>query len=92
MRLWSSWPRHWTTSAAARSASAWLLYDYIQRRLLEANIQQSDAPLAEGLGLLSTLSEAWAGIRKAQDEPVAESPWSQPVAEEAGRGLQGWSL
>ena len=50
-----------------------LLYDYIQRRLLEANLQQSDAPLAEVLGLLSTLSEAWAGVRKAQDAPVAES-------------------
>jgi flagellar protein FliS len=69
-----------------------LLYDYIQRRLLEANIQQSDSPLAEVLGLLSTLSEAWAGIRKTQDAPVAESPWSQPVAQEAGRSLEGWSL
>jgi flagellin-specific chaperone FliS len=60
--------------------------------LLEANMQQSDAPLAEVLGLLSTLSEAWAGIRKPQDQPVVESPWSQPVAQEAGRGVQGWSL
>jgi len=64
----------------------------VMRRLLEANMQQSDAPLAEVLGLLSTLSEAWAGIRKAQDAPLPESPWSQPVAQEAGRGLQGWSL
>ena len=69
-----------------------LLYDYILRRLLEANMQQTDAPLAEVLGLLSTLSEAWAGVRKPQDAPVAESPWSQPVAQEAGRGLEGWSL
>jgi flagellar protein FliS len=69
-----------------------LLYDYMQRRLLEANIQQNDVPLAEVLGLLSTLSEAWAGIRKPQDAPLAESPWSQPVAQETGRGLEGWSL
>ena len=34
-----------------------LLYDYMQRRLLEANMQQSDEPLADVLGLLSTLSE-----------------------------------
>jgi flagellar protein FliS len=69
-----------------------LLYDYMQRRLLEANIQQNDAPLAEVLGLLSTLSEAWAGIRKPQDATLAESPWSQPVTQEAGRSLEGWSL
>ena len=60
-----------------------LLYDYMQRRLLEANMQQSDPPLADVLGLLSTLSEAWSGIRKAElkPQPVAESAWSQPVAE-----------
>lgn len=37
------------------------LYSYMQRRLLDANIQQADAPLAEVLGLLSTLAEAWSG-------------------------------
>jgi len=71
-----------------------LLYDYMQRRLLEANMKQSDAPLADVLGLLSTLSEAWAGIRKPEEkeeakrvlesprsQPVTESPWSQPAAE-----------
>ena len=66
-----------------------LLYDYMQRRLLEANMQQSDAPLADVLGLLSTLAEAWAGIRspeqkpeqKPEQQPVAESAWSQPAAE-----------
>ncbi|HEY4361720.1 MAG TPA: flagellar export chaperone FliS [Bryobacteraceae bacterium] len=36
------------------------LYTYMQRRLLEANAQQSDAPLAEVESLLATLSEAWA--------------------------------
>ncbi len=69
-----------------------LLYDYMQRRLLEANMQQSDAPLADVLGLLSTLSEAWAGIRKTDEAPVQETPWSQPVAQEAGCGMQAWSL
>jgi flagellar protein FliS len=63
-----------------------LLYDYMQRRLLEANMQQSDAPLAEVLGLLSTLSEAWAGIRNTEvkPKPVAEIQSSQPAAENPG--------
>ena len=65
-----------------------LLYDYMQRRLLEANMQQSDAPLADVLGLLSTLSEAWAGIQnpeaKPEEKPAAtESSWSQPVVAES---------
>ena len=57
-----------------------LLYDYMQRRLLEANMQQSDAPLAEVLGLLSTLSEAWADVARPAEKPVPESPWSQPAS------------
>ncbi len=60
-----------------------LLYDYMQRRLLEANMQQSDAALADVLGLLTTLSEAWAGVRKPEEKPVAESPKSQPATESA---------
>ncbi len=39
------------------------LYDYMERRLIEANLQQSDAPLAEVRGLMATLAEAWEGIR-----------------------------
>ena len=35
------------------------LYDYMQRRLTQANIEQSDSPLAEVQSLISTLSEAW---------------------------------
>ncbi|MBZ5596285.1 MAG: flagellar export chaperone FliS [Acidobacteriia bacterium] len=35
------------------------LYDYMQRRLLAANFEQSDAPLAEVMGLLETMTEAW---------------------------------
>jgi flagellar secretion chaperone FliS len=69
-----------------------LLYDYMQRRLLEANMQQSDAPLVEVLGLLSTLSEAWAGVGKPAEKPALESSWSQPVAQEAGYSLQAWSF
>jgi flagellar secretion chaperone FliS len=69
-----------------------LLYDYMQQRLLEANMHQSDEPLADVLGLLSTLSEAWAGVQKTEAKPVVESPWSQPAQEEVGSCLQGWQL
>jgi flagellar protein FliS len=58
-----------------------LLYDYMQRRLLQANMQQSDAPLEDVLGLLTTLSEAWAGVGKLEPKPAAESPRSQPAPE-----------
>lgn len=45
------------------SANLAALYDYMQRRLLEANHEQSDAPLAEVERLLGTLSEAWEGVQ-----------------------------
>jgi len=35
------------------------LYDYMRRRLIEANTQQIDRPLKEVHGLLTTLAEAW---------------------------------
>lgn len=38
------------------------LYFYIQQRLLDANAQQADQPLAEVLGLLTTLEEGWCGV------------------------------
>jgi flagellar protein FliS len=52
------------------------LYAYLQRRLLEANMQQADAPLAEVEQLLTTLDEAWATLRIAptpsgRHEPVS---------------------
>src|SRR5580704_3037258 len=39
------------------------LYVYMQQRLLEANCQQVDPPLAEVEQLLSTLLEAWYTVR-----------------------------
>jgi flagellar protein FliS len=59
-----------------------LLYDYMHRRLLEANMQQSDAPLADVLGLLSTLSEAWAEIRTPAEKPAVEIGRPEPVPQE----------
>ena len=43
------------------------LYIYIAQRLLGANMQQADAPLAESESLLATLAEAW-------DEIAAKTP------------------
>jgi flagellar protein FliS len=53
------------------------LYGYIARRLLEANIKQSEAMLVEVDGLLATLEEAWIGIApeiaRMAAQPAAES-------------------
>ena len=38
------------------------LYDFMQRRLLTANFEQTDAPLAEVAGLLENLSEVWGKV------------------------------
>ncbi|HWC98004.1 MAG TPA: flagellar export chaperone FliS [Candidatus Sulfopaludibacter sp.] len=70
------------------------LYDYMQRKLLEANLQQTDGPLAEILGLLCTLSEAWDGI-SSQNSPAecSNNAWSQPVPEPMSTySTGGWSL
>jgi len=68
------------------------LYDYMQRRLLEANMEQADAPLAEVLGLLSTLSEAWEGVRPAETAPApANDVWTQESNQEPA-AAHGWSF
>ena len=60
------------------------LYDYMQGRLLEANMHQADAPLAETLGLLSTLLEAWADVpRTVKPEVQPQSHWAQPLPQAA---------
>jgi flagellar protein FliS len=60
------------------------LYDYMQRRLLDANMRQVEEPLVEVLGLLTTLGEAWEGVNRPASKPPAQadSPWSQPAAME----------
>ena len=46
------------------------LYDYMQRRLLAAHLERSEAPLTEVASLLATLAEAW---ERVDVPPVAES-------------------
>ena len=71
-----------------------LLYDYMQRQLLEANCRQVDEPLAEVLALLATLGEAWSGVQEqARPAPVAANPWGQgPIAEPEMAGSHAWSF
>jgi flagellar secretion chaperone FliS len=52
------------------------LYSYMARRLLQANINQSEAMLVEVDGLLATLEEAWIGIA-----PEVARMAAQPAAE-----------
>ncbi|HTX37681.1 MAG TPA: flagellar export chaperone FliS [Bryobacteraceae bacterium] len=46
------------------------LYDYMQRRLMEANLQQKAEPLIEVEGLLATLLEGW---EKLEQPPESSS-------------------
>lgn len=41
------------------------IYLYVQQRLLDANLQETEKPLTEVLGLLATLDEGWAGAAAA---------------------------
>lgn len=50
------------------------LYVYIHRRLGDANIEQSDGPLAETEKLLSTLLEAWVQLPEEQPEAPSGEP------------------
>jgi flagellar protein FliS len=71
------------------------LYDYMQRRLIEANLRQDDAPLAEVRRVLATLAEAWNGIQSPAEPAIpAESPWAQPLPHETpvAYASQAWSF
>ncbi len=45
------------------------LYGYVVRLLIEANMKQMEAPLAEAEGLLSPLAEAWKACAPGIPEP-----------------------
>jgi flagellar secretion chaperone FliS len=61
------------------SARLAALYDYMQRRLLDANFRQTDEGLAEVEKLLLPLQEAWSaiGVADRHTAPV-EQPVSRP--------------
>ena len=70
------------------------LYDYMQRRLLAAQFEQSEAPLVEVRNLMQSLGEAWNQIPSPEPSTPAPAPtaivrdWntSEPPA------AQSWSF
>src|ERR1700722_4506162 len=72
------------TRGGALSARLAELYDYMQRRLIEANASQKAEPLAEGESLLATLLAGWEQVRPAgegQPSPVRK-PEAPPYPQE----------
>jgi flagellar protein FliS len=60
------------------------LYDYMQRRLNEANFQQIEAPLVEVESLLSTILDAWDAVAVVEAEaPVPAHTYAQSAAAES---------
>ncbi len=60
------------------------LYAYMQGRLIEANLQQRDEPLAEVLGLLITLAEPWTAGMEVQPASAKNWPLTTRGADDAG--------
>jgi flagellar protein FliS len=60
------------------------LYDYMERRLIEANQRQAEPPLAEVAKLLRTLLEGWEICRRALTTPPPVEP-PEEESEHAGR-------
>jgi len=52
------------------------LYAYMQRRLIDANLEQAEPPLAEVESLLSTLLEAWCAAAPAASPVKIESEYA----------------
>ncbi len=50
------------------------LYDYMQRRLTEANVNQTEPPLADVSRLLTTLLEGWTACQHTLAASRAEAP------------------
>ena len=79
--------------AIARNLAA--LYHYMQSRLLAANRQQEDQPLAEVETLLTTLDEAWKAIRPGaqleKGQALNGGGFGAFAAEELEYAGQGWS-
>lgn len=63
------------------------LYGYMHNRLVEANLRQADAPLAEVVELLKTLTEAWEAAAPGVQAVAAEqSPAGNRRADSVGTG------
>jgi flagellar protein FliS len=62
------------------------LYDYMQRRLIEANVQQSALPMNEVESLLRTLLGAW---EECDQKNLATPPNSAPLPQADSPGAEG---
>ncbi len=62
------------------SSSLELLYDYLYRRLLDANIKKSDAILEEVLGFSKDLRDTWEKAMKIAKTSQTATQTTQPVA------------
>jgi flagellar protein FliS len=59
------------------------LYDYMMRRLIEANFQQSDPPLAEVSKLLATVLVGWMGCKSSNASAAAGVSPASPALKPA---------
>lgn len=68
------------------------LYDYMQRRLLEANFQQIEPPLAEVSKLLATLLEGWLHCKVSTRDPAVQAhPPAAPSPAPSAYAPQGYA-
>jgi flagellin-specific chaperone FliS len=67
------------------------LYDYMQRRLIVANVEQSDPPLAEVAQLLATLLEGWMSCQ-APTNPWLNAPPPLPAEPTPDYAPRDWSF
>lgn len=61
------------------------IYDYVQRRLIDGNFRQEDAPFAEAQQLLETLDESWKALSETENTVAAAA--SSAPCQSAGDGL-----
>ncbi|MGO9097417.1 MAG: flagellar export chaperone FliS [Bryobacteraceae bacterium] len=73
------------------------LYDYMRRRLLEANFKQIEPPLAEVSKLLATLLEGWLNCKVSalapavQSHPLAAPGYASPGQAPSAYASQGYA-
>jgi flagellar protein FliS len=61
-----------TEKAPELASNLRMLYCYIQERLIEANLRQTDGPLEETARLLSTLADAWREVPQASSQATPD--------------------
>lgn len=70
------------TSAGELATNLVDLYNYMYRRLVEANTRKDAAAAEEVADLLRNLNEAWEGVvRKSDAAPVLAAPRPRPLAQ-----------